>query len=156
MQRRKSGSRPKGTQGGDPENTNGDPENAHFKMYQVYSNTLRTWFVAYGIGAPVLLISKEASWKLISCSSHARTIGILFLAGVALQVFLAMLNKNIMWMCYRGDGDELIEARRWYKFSAWCSEQYTIDMFMDIAALGCFMYATYLTYSVLMIPVAAH
>ena len=71
-----------------------------FKVYAEYSKTLRTWLVAYGIGAPVLFLTNETLARTFVKSPQARIVAFSFLMGVLLQVFLALLNKNVMWVCY--------------------------------------------------------
>ena len=69
----------------------------YFKAYEEYSKVLRTWFVAYGIGGPVLLLTNQTLAKAIKASGQGKSLAALFLAGVALQVVLAALNKFSMW-----------------------------------------------------------
>ena len=79
----------------------------YYNAYHYYSNLLRTWLVAYGVGGPILFLSNEALWKRLA--SDGTSLGFLFLGGVALQVIVAALNKTVMWACYFG---ELNEKRR--------------------------------------------
>ncbi len=69
----------------------------YFAAYEEYSKVLRTWFVAYGIGGPVLLLTNEALAKAIKTSGQGRGLAALFLIGVGLQVVLAAMNKFSMW-----------------------------------------------------------
>ena len=48
-------------------------EKGFYEAYKGFANNLRTWFLAYGIGAPVVLLSNEDSWSLISNSGSADT-----------------------------------------------------------------------------------
>ncbi len=55
------------------------PGDGYYKVYEEYSKTLRTWFVAYGIGAPVLVLNNDELrravvvsvkwWKRVEASS---------------------------------------------------------------------------------------
>src|SRR5260370_2549990 len=76
-----------------------------FSVYAEYSKTLRTWLVAYGIGAPVLFLTNDTLARTFAKSSQARTIAIYFLAGVVLPMLLAILNKHVMWVGYYPAGN---------------------------------------------------
>lgn len=75
----------------------------YFKAYGEYSKVLRTWFVAYGIGGPVLLLTNETLATSIKTSGQGKALAGLFLSGVGLQVVLAALNKFSMWGIYFGE-----------------------------------------------------
>jgi len=76
---------------------------AYFDAYQEYSKVLRTWFVVYGIGGPVLLLTNETLARALKASGEGKCLAAFFLAGVALQVVLAALNKFSMWGIYFGE-----------------------------------------------------
>ncbi|MCP4536226.1 MAG: hypothetical protein GY832_03685, partial [Chloroflexi bacterium] len=71
-----------------------------YAAYSGYAKTLRTWLVAYGIGGPVLLVTQETLATRVMASGHARWIVCIFLAAVAIQVILALVNKWITWLQY--------------------------------------------------------
>jgi len=75
-------------------------------------------------------------------SGQARSIVWLFLTGVAVQILVALLNKWTSWIQYNGLDPV---ARRWPKFYRavdWFSEQFWLDMLLDLAALVAFGWAT--------------
>jgi hypothetical protein len=114
-----------------------------YAAYEEHAKTLRTWLVAYGIGAPVLFVSQDALWARIAASGSVRTIAGAFLWGVALQVLLAAINKNAMWACYFGDKHVPYRSTKRYKLAMWVSEQYSIDFVADVATMVLFAWATY-------------
>jgi len=122
---------------------------AYFKVYEDYAKTLRTWLVAYGIGGPVLFITNKDVADKLSSSHAAPCIAELFLAGVALQVFLAMLNKTVMWAVYWAElyPEEAKKCR--FRFAYWISSQYAIDFLIDLATLALFGAATWGAFRVL-------
>lgn len=125
-------------------------DDGHFANYAEYSKTLRSWLVAYGIGGPVLfLTNKDAPAKLAS-SPHLKTIVTLFVAGVALQIFLAFINKWAAWHLYKASIREDYEQTRLYKVWFWINEQSWIDFFVDLGALGAFSVATWIVLNVLL------
>ena len=133
----------------------------HFANYAEYSKTLRSWLVAYGIGAPVLfLLSKDAP-ETISRSPHLKTIVTLFIVGVALQILLSFLNKWAAWNMYRGAfskhlehiGDtecDLHHTSKSYRIWFRINKQSWIDMVVDVGALSCFSVATWIVLEALL------
>jgi hypothetical protein len=77
-----------------------DAGEGFYKAYEEHSKTLRTWLVAYGIGAPVLFLTNDSLAGKLASSPQAGLIGVVFLIGTLLQVLLAALNKGVMWACY--------------------------------------------------------
>ena len=124
-----------------------------FKVYAEYSKTLRTWLVAYGIGAPVLFLTNETLARTFVMSDQARSIALYFLAGVGLQVFLAVLNKHVMWVCYYAEDSPTFKAKHtWTTRSAdWISRQCWMDVLLDVGAMLLFANATRLAFSILVV-----
>jgi hypothetical protein len=117
-----------------------------FEVYKDHSNVLRTWLTAYGIGAPVLLLSQEKLWEKLGQAGNLREIAIVFLAGVAIQAMLAALNKYVMWSCYYGETSESY-AKGWlFKVSQVVANQAWIDLLVDIVSIACFVWGTYLCF----------
>jgi hypothetical protein len=135
-----------------------------YPPYAEFSKTLRTWFVGFGIGGPVVLLANEAAWKSIVASQCSGHMGILFLLGGGLQVTSALLNKHAMWhqyivepAPYDSPDDKAQKARlklRWpYKLAEWYSYQNWIDELLDVFTLIVFAWATALAFWVLSPPV---
>ena len=124
-------------------------DSGHFSVYNQHSAVLRTWLVAYGIGAPALFLSQDKIWQALAKSGTLPRIGLLFLAGVFLQVLLAALNKSVMWACYYGEQDLSYQKTRRYRGAHWLSDKYSIDLAADLGAMAAFALATYLCFSVL-------
>ncbi len=118
-------------------------EKGLFEAYASAATSLRTWLVAYGIGAPVLFLSNENLWSVLSKAKCATSIAILFLAGVTSQIFIAFVNKNAMWICYYGEGKPSFKSNMIYKVFDWLSEQFWLDILCDIISMICFIIATY-------------
>jgi len=79
-----------------------DGAGEYFAVYEHYSNLLRTWLMAYGIGAPVLVLTNENLWKQVAASGSGSRIGWPFVVGVTLQALLAAANKATAWVVYFG------------------------------------------------------
>src|SRR5437667_8179111 len=97
--------------------TNRDPDEQRdlFQDYNEFAKALRTWFVAYGIGGPVLLLTNETLRSRIAASGSARYIAAAFLLGVAAQILLAILNKTTLWFCYRAAREPKLKKRLVYQ-----------------------------------------
>jgi hypothetical protein len=60
------------------------------------------------------------------------------LAGVWLQIFVALLFKSAMWYLYLGEFDEKVKGWRRYKVSDWLSECYAVEFLTDVVTLVLF------------------
>lgn len=117
----------------------------HFDTYIEYARILRTWLVAYGIGAPVLVLTNDALSAQFISKPEIKYFGSAFLLGVMIQVALAFLNKVVMWTCYYGEeeDEEDVFKKTWiYKSAHWLSNQFLIDIALDLLTICLFCYAT--------------
>lgn len=113
-----------------------------YRSYEEYSKTLRTWFVAFGVGAPLVFLTNERLATKLSTAPTVRYLVAAYFFGVALQVLLAIINKNIMWGCYYGQTVPEFKSTRRYKFAEWFSGQYWIDAVADFLTGVLFVLAT--------------
>jgi hypothetical protein len=136
-----------------------DPE--YYGPYAEYSKTLRAWFVAYGIGGPVVLLSSDKAWDSLVKSGCGRYVGFLFISGGIIQILSALLNKHSMWLLYLEEDEakerrkkslpdiSTTERRPTYKLAEWYSKQTWVDVLLDIYTLLLFGWATRLAFEVL-------
>lgn len=118
-------------------------ESGFYEAYAGFARSLRTWFIAYGIGAPVLFLTNKEAWSLISASAQGRTIAYLFLAGVALQIVAAMIYKTAMWYLYVSELENHRASDWRVKVADWISENYWLEIIVfDLGALVLFGWAT--------------
>ena len=82
----------------------------HYKVYEEHMKTLRAWFVAYGVGGPVLFITQQDFAATLVDSGLSQLIGVLFLVGVLLQALVALFNKWVNWGLYYFDEDDIEAA----------------------------------------------
>lgn len=118
-------------------------------FYKYYSNLLRTWLVAYGIGGPVILLTNDNVWSRIVGSGNQVAIGVMFLLGVAMQVALALLNKTVNWNLYFGFVSPSFRDKWPHRLSDKLSEQYWIDILIDGISIGLMAIATALAFAAL-------
>ncbi len=114
-----------------------------YKVYEEHTKTLRAWMVAYGVGAPALMLSNQVLATKILASKDISLIGLTFLAGVSCQVLLALINKYAMWICYRGANSAEFQLTLIYKAARWLSTQFWIDILLDVSAVTLMCFATY-------------
>lgn len=113
-----------------------------FQPYAEFAKNLRTWFLAYGVGAPVLLISNQTAWTSVKDAGQIRLVSILFLLGVAIQITQALVYKHTMWHLYAGELSENHKKSDWHKVACWISESYPLELIIDLATMTLFITAT--------------
>lgn len=135
----------------------------HYKVYEEHMKTLRAWFVAYGVGGPVLFITQNDFATTLVSSGLSQLVGVLFLVGVLLQALVALFNKWVNWGLYYFDEDDAetssavdtVETTdvetdthaRPQKLQRFCesySSKVWIDIVADLATLVLFSIATVL------------
>jgi len=127
----------------------GDESADYYKVYEEYAKNLRTWFVAYGVGAPVLFVSNKDIAEKLASSHAAPSIAAFFLFGVALQIALALVNKNAMWGCYWTEKYPAEASKKRFRFAHWVSGQYWIDVALDLLTVLFFGVATWGSFRVI-------
>ncbi|NED66170.1 hypothetical protein G3I15_35110 [Streptomyces sp. SID10244] len=129
-----------------------DQKEGLFQNYNEYSKSLRTWFVAYGIGGPVLFLSNEKIASHLTGTAEAVYIVSSFLIGVALQILLSMINKWVAWHMYAGAGDN--EYKKSCRYKIWCEIGHLswIDILFDVLSAVFFVIATWKTMMAFLAP----
>ena len=112
-----------------------------FKAYFEYNRVLRTWFVAFGIGGPVLFLVNDDIATRLNESQSLMCVVTLFLIGAASQVIGSLINKIANWYVYIGTiSKEILETRR-FKLSEWLIDQFWIDIVIDLITIVAFGWA---------------
>ena len=120
---------------------------AHLAAYNSGTSDLRVWFLSYGIGAPLLFLSNKDIYNEVISTKYAPAIVILFLSGVALQIFISILNKYINWVlyCHYDETKTSEQQTRLVKASNHLSNQVWIDFCCDLGSTMLFGIATVAT-----------
>ena len=119
-------------------------EVGYYTAYGIFARTLRTWFIAYGIGLPALLFTQERlQERFLNSSLHGQVIAYLLL-GVLVQVFTALLYKGAMWYLYMGERHKRTQSSHVYRFSEKVSEAFWLESILDGSTVILFGYATLL------------
>ena len=115
---------------------------AYFESYAEYNRILRSWFVAFGIGGLAMFLVEDRLRAALTASGEARTVVLLFLTGVALQILITGLNKYANWYCYAGEDDAAYRRTATYRFWSGIARQFIIDVAVDLATAIAFFAAS--------------
>lgn len=126
-----------------------DEQDNYFEDFAEYAKALRTWFVAYGVGGPVLLLTNEGIRERIAASGLSGTIAFCFLLGVALQVLGAVVNKASLWGCFKAARQPALRMRPRFRVAKWFADVLIVDLAIDVASMLAFGWATYRVFQVL-------
>lgn len=118
-------------------------ESGFYSAYAEFAKNLRIWFLAYGIGATAIFVTNEGAGKRLLSSGAAEIVTYLFLGGVALQIFVALLYKSAMWYLYIAELDPKEKESWQHGLSDSISNSYWIEFLCDAATIACFGAATY-------------
>lgn len=120
----------------------GHDEGGYYEAYVGFARELRVWFLAYGIGGPVVFLSHETALARLLSSGAGQAVAYAFLAGVAVQVVLALLYKSAMWYLYMGELDGEIKSSGLYRMANAISASYWLELLGDLVTLVLFAGAT--------------
>ena len=129
--------------GGGPRDPAQKDETGFYAAYSEFARNLRIWFLAYGIGATAIFVTNEGAGRKLLASGAAETVIYLFLAGVAVQILVALLYKSAMWFLYMAEIDAENKDSWTYTASVFVSDDYWLELGCDLATIVCFGAATY-------------
>lgn len=118
-----------------------------FSSYVEYNKTLRTWFVTFGVGGPLLLLANPTLTKTLVETQALGSVVYAFLIGCAFQICIAMLNKIAGWYgYYYSDYDEHDTTthdrpNRLINILVKLNDKFWIDILADILSIICFAFA---------------
>lgn len=112
-----------------------------YTTYLEYNRALRTWFVAFGIGGPVVFLVEDQVAARLSELGKLYSVALLFLIGASAQVIGALINKISNWYVYFGNVDSDLNGRWQHKAAEWVVGQFWIDILLDLCTIGAFGYA---------------
>jgi hypothetical protein len=120
----------------------------NFPTYLEYNRILRTWFVAFGIGGPALFLANASIAVRLSDTGNLQCVASLFLVGALAQVLGALTNKFANWIIYYGEADQAFQASQRYRLALWVSQQFWIDIALDLLTVVTFAWAVWLMLTV--------
>jgi len=98
--------------------------------------------VAYGIGAPVLFLSRDTVLSSLKAMPDARILIVAYLCGSLLQAGLVWLYKLSMWWAYLEEMGTITKESNRYKFVDWFTNTFWIEGIVDFLTVSAFAYAT--------------
>jgi hypothetical protein len=116
-------------------------------FYHEYTKVLRTWFVAYGVGGAVLLLTDSKLRDMVSRNGWAKLLLISFFIGVFAQILIAYINKYMNWSTYYGYVDPTYKESREYKIARWLTNSIWIDKWIDRVTLYSFTLSAFFTFA---------
>ena len=124
-------------------NQENSQDSAFYDPYKSFATSLRAWFIAYGIGAPILFLSNEFTQKAIAEYQLNKLLIFLFLSGVVIQTIQALLYKHVMWHLYMGEGNTSYHSKLLYKVSDKISEAYWLETIFDLSTVCVYVLGTW-------------
>ncbi len=119
---------------------------AFAEAYRQHAATLRNWYVAYGIGGPVLFLGNEKLAQKLVAAGEFGIVGVLFLVGVAFQVVLAMFDKYADWICFYQAANPSAPPSPLYGLAAWWVKTNWPSLLLDVGSFILFAAATVLAF----------
>lgn len=117
-------------------------ETGFFEPYSLLAKTVRTWFIAYGIGVPVLLSGNAELWKALARQHAVASVIVPFLCGVGVQVVTAIIFKAAMWYSYLFEVGEVEEGSLKYRAATWITNQYWLEALVEVGTFALFVWTT--------------
>jgi hypothetical protein len=111
----------------------------YFDMYRKYNETLRTWFVAFGLGGLYLLLTNNTLNVALKRDGYNWWVELSFMTGVISQVLVALVNKFLNWIIYYSTIAKDFHKRNLYKIADKFSELIWFDLIFDCITVVCFL-----------------
>lgn len=116
--------------------------NHHIERYSEYNSALRTWFLWFGVAAPVFVASVSDVFNKVHGAGQLGPVIAWFATGVLLQILLMAFNKHLQLGIIVGE--QTNNKTKIYHFCCKYSEKSWIDFIVDISTIVAFSSATYL------------
>ena len=114
----------------------GEEEKGHLNQYNKYATNLRQWFVGYGIGAVVLIITQKDIFI-----KYVIVILCLLALSIISQIILSGLNKYNQWLCYHSEyctrKNKPVCNAKLCNFAERSSDKILFDFILDATSLLC-------------------
>ena len=114
----------------------------YFESYKEFAWRFRLWLVTYGAGIPVITLANKDIFVKVIDSKYGHIAMIFALIGVGIQILVTWIFKTCMWYCDREAKGELSEKSKRFRFSVWITENYWIEIVLDILTLVFYSSAT--------------
>jgi hypothetical protein len=113
-----------------------------YANYQHYNTVLRSWFIGFGVGGPVILISNNDVLLKLKATGCAYLVGSLFFVGVGIQIIISFINKTVGWCNYFAEENQGFTDNWLYKAAIIFDEKYWLDVLADLLSIVTFTWVT--------------
>lgn len=121
-----------------------------FDAYKEHSKSLRTWFVAYGIGGPIFFASQEQIASKLGAAPGKTIIIALFLAGLSVQILITMLNKWMNWSSYAMALNPPTKLTLQHRVVIWLANAFWLETLADLLSVASFVAATFMALEIVL------
>jgi len=118
----------------------------YLESYRGYNQILRSWFVAFGIGGPIIFLTNDALYVDFLKLDDKGCIVALFFVGLFAQILVSFLNKIANWYIYSDEKWEPDMNEPPPGFWSCFIKHFWIDISADVLTVGAFGWATYLLF----------
>jgi hypothetical protein len=108
------------------------------ERYREYNKALRTWFVGFGIGGPVLLLTNDTVLSRLVSGGWFRAVSLLFISGAGAQIIIAFVNKMTTWYGYYASMDAIFAKTKTGQFWIRIDKQFWMDIVCDLFSMIAF------------------
>jgi hypothetical protein len=115
-----------------------ETKDEEFAAYLEYNKVLRSWFVAFGVGGPALILVNQSVSQRLVAAHQTWWVASFFLSGAAAQVAGALINKIANCYAYSVKSRPELSVKWWVVLSRWLLEQFWIDITLDAATILAF------------------
>ncbi len=124
----------------------------YYNPYRDYAWRFRIWLVAFGVSAPIALLSNSAAYSTIKSSCAATAAIWMMFAGVLIQILLTWLYKWCMWILYMCEiGQIKIDDCR-FRIAHDLSTSFLTEFILDLLTVLLFIAASAILLLVLLHP----
>ena len=107
--------------------------------YREYNRLLRAWFVGFGVGGPVILLTQEKLRVDLVQQGLLGFVVLCFLIGAASQILIAFINKVECWYCFYARFKPSFAATRTGRFMLRLDKQFWIDISCDVITMAAYV-----------------
>ena len=122
-------------------------KDSYYSTYAEYNRALRAWFVAFGVGGPVVFLVNQDLGTKLSEVDALMPVAILFLVGAAAQILVALINKISMWCHYYGEANRKFKKTCRYQAARSVGKQFWIDILLDVVSIVAFAIGILIVFS---------
>lgn len=124
-----------------------DKAKDYYATYAEYNRALRAWFVAFGVGGPVVFLVNEDLGTKLANEGVLQTVAIFFLVGAAAQILVALINKICIWCQYYGEANQAFKETCRYRAAQSVGKQFWIDVLLDVVSIVAFAVAILIVFA---------